>query len=148
MTVTDIYNALKHLKQSGTRSQDGLDTNILQLAEPVITNTLTYVFNLCIMKSTFPNAFRIAKVIPLYKSGDSSNPSNYRPISIVSVLTKPLEKHINRHLFLHLDNLLHPNQSGFRKKHFCQTALIGLVEQWLTNINNDEFNGVIFVDFK
>ena len=45
-------------------------------------------------------------------------------------------------------NLLHPSQSGFRKKHSCQTALTSLVEQWLSNINNDEFNGVIFVDFK
>ena len=150
MSVTDVYNALKHLKQSGTRDLDGLDTKILRLAAPIITTSLTYVFNLCITKSTFPNAFKIAKVIPLYKSGDSSNPSNYRPISIVSVLAKPLEKHINKHLLLHLDkyNLLHPSQSGFRKKHSCQTALTSLVEQWLSNINNDEFNGVIFVDFK
>ena len=150
MTVTDVYNALKHLKQSGTRDLDGLDTKILQLAAPVITNSLTYAFNLCITKSTFPNAFKIAKVIPLYKSGDSSNPSNYRSISIVSVLAKPLEKHINKHLLLHLDkyNLLHPSLSGFRKKHSCQTALTSRVEQWLSNINNDEFNSVIFVDLK
>ena len=145
--MTDVYNALKHLKQSETRDLNCLDTKTLRLAAPVITNSLTYVFNLCISKRTFPNAFEIAKVIPLYRSGDSSN---YRPISIVSVLAKPLEKHINKHLLLHLDkyNLLHPNQSGFRKKHSCQAALTSLVERWLTNINKDEFNGVIFVDFK
>ena len=136
MTVTEVYNALKYLKQSGTRDLDGLDTNILRLAAPLITNTLTYVFNLCIMKSTFPTASKVAKVIPLYKPGDSANPSNYRPISIVSVLPKPLEKHINKHLLMHLDkyNLLHPNQSGFRKKHSCQTALPSLVDQWLTKL--------------
>ena len=150
MTVTDVYNALKHFQQSGTRDLHGLDTKILRLAAPIITNSLTYAFNLCITKSTFPNAFKTAKVISLYKSGDSSNPSNYRPVSIVSVLAKPLEKHINKHLLLHLDkyNLLHPSQSGFRKKHSCQTVLTSLVEQWLSNINNDEFNDVIFVDFK
>ena len=86
----------------------------------------------------------------MYKSGNSAYPSNYRPISIVSVLSKPLEKHINKHLLLHLNsyNLLHPSQSGFRKKHSCQTALKSLVEQWLTNINNNEFNCAIFVDFR
>ena len=101
-------------------------------------------------KNTFPCAFKKAKVIPVYKSGNSADPSNYRPISIVSVLSKPLEKHVNKHLLLHLnsDNLLHPSQSGFRKKHSCQTALTSLVKQWLTNINNNEFNGAIFVDFK
>ena len=96
--MTEVHNALKHLKQTGTRDLDGLDTKSLRLAAPLITNTLAYVFNLCIMKSTFLNAFKIAKVIPLYKSGDSANPSNYWPISIVSVLSKPLEKHINKHI--------------------------------------------------
>ena len=102
------------------------------------------------MKSAFPTAFIMAKVTPLYNSGDSANPPNYRPISMVSVLSKPLEKHINKHLLMHLDkyNLLHPNQSGFRKKHSCQTALTNLVDQWLTDINNDQFSGVIFIDFK
>ena len=105
--MTDVNNALKHLKQSGTCDLDGLNTKILRLAAPVITYTRTYVFNQCIAKSTFPNAFKIAKFIPLYKSGDSSNPSNYRSVSDVSVLAK--------HLLLHLDkyNHLHPNQSGF-----------------------------------
>ena len=124
MTVTESYNALKYFKKkkkSGIRDLHGLDTKILRLAAPLITNTLIYVFNLCIMKSTFPTAFKMAKVIPLYKSGGSANPSNYRPISIVSVLSKPLEKLINKHLLMHLDkyNLLHPNQSDFRKKNSC-----------------------------
>ena len=92
------------------------------------------------------NAFKLVKVILLYKSVDSANPSNYRPISVVSVLAKPLEKHTNKYLLLHLYNLLHPNQSGFRRKHSWQTAFNSLVDQWLTNINNDEFKGVLFID--
>ena len=111
MTVTDVYNTLKHLKQSGTRDLDGLDTKILKLAAPLIADTLTYVYNLCIIKNTFLFAFFKAKVIPVYKSGNSADPSNYRPISIVSVLSKPPEKHINKHLLVHLNsyNLLHPS---------------------------------------
>ena len=144
-----MYNALKHLKQSSKRDLDGLDTKILKLAAPLIADPLTYVHNLCIMKNTFPCAFKRAKVIPIYKSGSSTDPSNNRPISILSVLSKTFEKHI-KHLLLHLNryNLLHPYQSGFRKKHSCQTVLTSLVEQWLTNIDNDEFNGIILVDLK
>ena len=148
LTVTDVYNALKHLKQSGTRDLDGLDTIILKLAALLIADTLTYVYNLCIIKNTFPRALKKAKVTPVCKSDNSADPSNYRPISIVSVLSKPLEKHINKHLHLNSYNLLHPSQSGFRKKHSCQTALTSLVEQWLININNNGFNGAILVDFK
>ena len=150
MSVHDVYKALTHLKQTGAHGPDGLDGKIIKLCAPAITETLTYVYNLCLDKKVFPSALKIANVTPLHKSGDSSNPSNYRPISILSVLSKPLEKHINKHLLLHLNsnNLLHPNQSGFRKKHSCHTALTSIVDKWLQNINQNEFCGALFVDFK
>lgn len=150
MSVYDVYKALTHLKQTGAHGPDGLNGKIIKLCAPAIAETLTYVYNLCLDKKVFPSALKIANVTPLYKSGDSSNPSNYRPISILSVLSKPLEKHINKHLLLHLNsnNLLHPNQSGFRKKHSCHTALTNIVDKWLQNINQNEFCGAIFVDFK
>lgn len=93
--------------------------------------------------------FKQAKIIPLYKSGNPSDPSNYRPISILSILSKPLEQHIYKCLLTHLDkyNLIHPNQFGFRANHSCHTALLKLVDRWLSNINKKEFTGVLFVDF-
>eukprot|EP00745_Piridium_sociabile_P017196 TRINITY_DN25854_c0_g1_i4.p1 TRINITY_DN25854_c0_g1~~TRINITY_DN25854_c0_g1_i4.p1 ORF type:complete len:104 (+),score=2.52 TRINITY_DN25854_c0_g1_i4:281-592(+) len=90
MTVLDVSKSLTLLKQSGTRDLDGLDGKILKLSGPVITETLTYLYNLCIDKKYFPLKFKEAKVIPLYKSGDTSNPSNYRPISILSTIAKPV----------------------------------------------------------
>ena len=92
-----------------------------------------------------------AKIIPTYKSGDYKNPSNYRPISILSVLSKPLEKHINKHQsvsYLKTNELIHPNQSGFREHHSCHTALTTLEDIFYKNINNNEFTGVLFVDFE
>lgn len=149
MTITDVVKSLSQLKQSGTRDLDGLDGKILKLSAPVIADTLTYIYNLCIDKCHFPLRFKLAKVIPLHKSGDPTNPSNYRPISILSLLSKPLEKHMNKHLLLHLDknNLIHEDQSGFRANHSCHTALIQLIEKCLHNINNNEITGILFLDF-
>ena len=117
MSITEVYQALCHLKQSGTRGLDGIDGKILKLSAPVIAETLTYVYNLCIDKSHFPSQLKQARIIPIFKSGDPSQPSNYRPISILPVLSKPLEKHINKHLSKHLEtyDLLHINQSGLGK---------------------------------
>ena len=104
---------------------------------------------MCIDKNHFPLQFKQAKVIPIFKSGDPQTPSNYRPISILSWLTKPLEKHINKHLLAHFEknNLLHQDQSGFRANHSCHTALTQLIEKCYYNINNNEFTGLLFVDF-
>lgn len=149
VTIFDVYYQLTHLKQTNTCGLDNIDGKILKLCAPIITDTLTYLYNICIDKSHFPEILKQAKIIPLYKSGDKTNPSNYRPISILPVLSKPLEKHIYKHLMLHIlkNNLLHPHQSGFRENHSCHTALTNLVEEWLLNINNNKFTGVLFIDF-
>ena len=86
--------------------------------------------------------FKQAKVVSIYKSGDTADPSNYRPISILSFLSKPIEKHIYKSLYAYLNNnsLIHEN-------HSCYTALIQLVDNLLTNINLNEFTGILFVNF-
>ena len=117
-----------HVRQTGTRGLDDIDGKIHKISAPIINDTLTYVYNLCILKYHISGAFKQAKVIFLFKSGNCSDPSNSRPITILLVLSKPVEKHIN--IFLHIltkNNLLHPNQSGFRQNHSCHTTLVVVV---------------------
>ena len=149
ITVNEVFCFLTKLKQSSTRGLDNIDSRILKISAPIICDTLTYVYNTCIEKNYFPKALKLSKIIPLHKSGNVNDPSNYRPISILSALSKPLEKHIYKHIDNHIsrNNLLHPNQSGFRSHHSCHTAVTNLVDQWLCNINDNQFTGVIFVDF-
>ena len=93
------------------------------MSAPIIADTLNYAYNVCIHKSCFPKVFKTAKVIPIYKHGSKSDTSNYRPISVLSLLSKPLEKHIHKHMLKHLNEnkLFHPNQSSFREDYSCQT---------------------------
>ena len=109
-----------------------------------------YIYNLCISKCYFPSIFKKALIIPVHKKGDINNCANYRPISLLSSLCKPLEKHISRHMNIHFarHNLFHTNQSGFRSQHSCQTALIRANEYWLNSINSNKINGSLFIDFK
>ena len=149
LSVHEVFRELSLLKQSKARGIDDLDSKILIISAPIIAEHLTYIYNLCIEKCYFPQAFKDAKVIPLFKSGTPNDPSNYRPISILSTLSKPLERHIKQSVLNHFIkyNLFHPNQSGFRKNHSCHTALTNLIEQWHLNINKDQFTGAAFVDF-
>ena len=91
-------------------------------------------------------------MIPLPKINDLSEPNNFRPISILPLLSKPIERHIYiyKHLlnFLTENNLLCQSQSGFRPQHSCHTALAKLCDNWLSDINNSEVVGAVFLDLK
>ena len=90
------------------------------------------------------------EVFPIFKGGDKTDPSNYRPISILPTVSKVFERHVNKHLVAYLNKykLLHENQSGFRQKHSCQTALVKLVDDWIKCIDNGEMIGALFIDFR
>ncbi len=81
----------------------------------------------------------MAKVIPLYKSGNASEVSNYQPISILSVPSKILEQHIYTTFYDYLEsnNQITIHQSGFRPKHSCDTALINMF-QWQGEISEQK----------
>ena len=129
---------------------DNIPTYLLKLAIPYVVNSLTYIYNLCIQKNIFPKIFKTAKVIPLPKNTDRTDPNNFRPISLLSVLSKPLEKHVHRHLstFMEKHNLFHTFQSGFRSKHSCHTALSAMCDMWLSAVDRSEIVGAVFLDFR
>ena len=84
----------------------------------------------------------------MLKKGSTDDVNSYRPISILPVVSKILEKHVSStfYAFLKEQNLLHPKQSGFRSQHSCQTALTLMTEEWLKAMNKGELIGVLMVD--
>ena len=103
-----------------------------------------------LLSGSFPDSLKLAKIYPVYKGETKRDPANYRPISILPVVSKLFEKHCTIHLFGYLNkyDLLHKSQSSFRKYHFCNTALIKLVDSWLKSIDNGELVGAIFFDLR
>ena len=109
-----------------------------------------YTIYLCIEQNIFPTAIKSAKVVLLPKTNDLSDPSDYRPISLLPVISKPLERHIHQHLLQYLENniLIHQYQCGPRPDQSCHTALTWLCDGWLAAINSSEIVGTVFLDFK
>ena len=127
-----------------------IEPRLLKLAAPLITDEITFICNHSITNSIFPSKWKEAKVTPLHKSGPHEEVNNYRPISILPVLSKVLEKHVHESLseFLHQHKLLHKTQSGFRAQHSCETALVNIIDLWLNAIDSGKIVGVVLVDFK
>ena len=145
--VLSFINKLDPTKATGV---DGLGPKIIKLAANILSPSIAMLINKSVLTGTFPSELKNAKVYPIHKGGDKTDPSNYRPISILPTISKIFEKHVNQHLmgFLNKYKIIHENQSGFRQKHSCQTALVKLVDQWLSCIDKGDIIGTIFVDFR
>ena len=150
MTVSEVTRYVLHLKNKRSLDYNNLNSSLLKLSLPYTVDSLTYIYNLCISKNSFPTFFKIAKVIPIPKSKDINTIDNYRPISILSILSKPIERHVHNHLMRYMEerNLFHIYQSGFRPKHSCTTALIRLCNTWLNALNEHNTVGTVFLDLR
>jgi retron-type reverse transcriptase len=150
ISIFEVGKHISGIKNSKSMGPDTLTSRLLKLSEPYIADSLTYICNLCIQKSYFPFTFKTAKVIPIPKAKDMSDLNNYRPISILSTVSKILERHVHKHLLQYLESksLVNNSQSGFRPHHSCQTALTKLTSTWLTSINDSKLTGAVFLDFR
>ncbi|MES9905404.1 MAG: reverse transcriptase family protein [Sedimenticola sp.] len=143
----------KTLKDIDTTKATGLDNigpRLLKVAAQSISDSLTRIINHSITTSNFPDKWKEAKVTPLHKSGSCFDVNNFRPISILPTLSKVFEKHVHNSLMLYLSNfnLLCKTQSGFRQGHSCETALVGMIDRFLTALDNGSLIGMVMVDFK
>ncbi|CAB3994308.1 Hypothetical predicted protein [Paramuricea clavata] len=98
----------------------------------------------------FPDDLKQSRVTPIFKDGDKSECENYKPISVISAISKVLETLISDQLALHLNdnNIIVKQQSGFRKCHSTETALLHKTDQYLLNMDKSILNGVLFLDLK
>ena len=150
ITETEVFTMLSQLNINKSAGVDCLGPKLLMLTAPVISKCVAYMINQSITCGFFPDELKIAKVTPIYKKGDRSDPGNYRPISILPTLSKIYERHVASqiHEYLSAFKLLHEEQSGFRQFHSCQTALTKLIDTWLKEMDNGNITGVSFLDFR
>ena len=89
------------------------------------------------------------RICPIYKGkGSKSNPENYRPISVLSVVARLFEKLIHDQLLKHLDKYLYSHQSGFRPRHSTETSLLNTTNQLFLNIDRGQYNTAVFIDLR
>ena len=122
---------------------------MLKLSASIIAPSIVKLINHSFNTASFPQRWKTAKVSPLFKGGDSEDLNNYRPISVLPVLSKVIERHVHDSLSSYLceNNLIYSKQSGFRKLHSTETALIGIIDELLFNFDNDRVSGMILIDY-
>ena len=119
------------MKRTGACGADGICVRVIMLCFDAIAPALLHIVNSCLESCDFPPVWKHSLVHPIFKSGDPALVSNYRPISLVPVMAKIVERAVQRQLFSYMsdNHLLSPSQHGFRPFHSTETALITVSDQ-------------------
>ena len=125
VTPVEIEIIINVLQAGKAVDPYGIPISLLTI-QSYITKPLCTIINDSFSSGVFPDRPKLAKVIPLRKKCAADVPSNYRPISLLSIFSKVIEKLMHKWLFEIFEycNILHPLQFGFREKHSTLHALI------------------------
>ena len=129
---------------------DSLSIKLVKLSAPLITHAMTVIFNKSIVSGTFPCEWKIAKVTPVYKTGQREDMNNYRPISVICIIARTMEKLVYNQLYEYFikNYMLTNSQHGFRPNHSTVTAMLEIANKWFHNMDIGQLNGVVFLDLK
>lgn len=145
-----VKSFLKKVKRSKATGPDDLPAGMLKDCADYIAVPLRYIVNLSLKTSIVPSAWKEAKIIPIYKSGASSLVENYRPISVLPILSKVLEKAVHTQLstFLETNKLLNDSQFGYRENRSTDLASALLIDNIRRNGDSGLLTGTLFLDLR
>ena len=144
--VLEIINTLDN-KSMGPYS---IPLKLLKLIPDLIIKPLCSIINHSFSNGKFPDLLKIVKVIPIHKGGSNQEMNNYRPISLLSIFDKIIEKLVHKRLykFLEDNDILYDKQFGFRKKNSTIFSLIEITEKIKDSIDNGKFGCGSFIDLR
>lgn len=142
-----LFKKIENHKSSGVH---GLTSSIFKITAKILVPQFKFLFNLCLRTASFPDSWKTTIVTPLFKSGDSKSPGNYRPIACIPLPGKLLEKLIHAQLynFLESNHLLNNAQYGFRSSRNTHLAIFAFLDNIHKNLNSNTDTIVTYVDFR
>ena len=148
INVNDVLKVLSSFKPKSSAGDDNLSLKVLKLLKHKLASPLATLINQSLHQGLFPEALKLAKVIPLFKKGDASCFNNYRPISLLLSVSKIYEKIVHNQLlsYFNVHKLFFDNQYGFRPLHSTESASLELVDRIFSLLDEDKIPFAIFMD--
>ena len=125
---------------------DGISPRLLRLSAPVMAEEITRSINFLIANRSWPDKWKCGNLTPLFKKDKDTRKENYRPVSVLTALSKVFEKVMYDQLYNTFCRHLSKNLSGFLKNHSCCTALLKMTEDWRRSLDNRESAMAVAVD--
>ena len=143
-----VCQIINNLSNKSSCRFDGISLKLTKYLKPLIIQPITLIINQMLTTGIFPDKLKIAKVKPIFKKGDTSSFSNYRPISLLPSISKIFEKAIydQTYSYFQQNNLFYSSQYGFRKGHSTEYAALELVDRILQHLDNNKLPINFYLD--
>ncbi|KAJ8047339.1 putative serine racemase [Holothuria leucospilota] len=144
----EVLSSINDLKSGKSPGCDGISNKVLKHVGDVVASPISHIMNLSFSNGVFPSELKIAKIIPIFKSGDKQQFSNYRPVSLLPSVSKLFEHLMYNRIssFIPKHNILTSFQYGFRKGYSTDMAAVNLVDKVSTALDNKLSAIGIFID--
>lgn len=139
---------LKNLDATKGPGPDGIPALFFKETAESLHKPITHIYNACLQEGIFPNIWKKANIIPVYKSGDKHNVENYRPISILSTLSKVFESLIHSKIYPSIQSIIIPEQHGFVKRRSTATNLTVFTNDLFESMDRRLQVHAVYTDFK
>jgi len=148
ITKQELLTHLETLNKKKSPGVDDISPRIVTTVANIIIDPLLHIYNLSFTSGIFPEKLKMAKIIPLYKKNEHFLPGNYRPISLLSIFSKILEKLMQKRLYNYLSqfDMLFELQFGFREKHSTTLALIEITDKIRNEVDKGNTVVGIYLD--
>jgi len=149
ISTAGISKLLGDLNVHKAPGPDNISPRILKQLHLVVAPTLQVIFEKSYNDGVVPDDWRTANICPIFKKGASSNPANYRPVSLTCIASKLFEHIITSNIMGHLDRqgIIYDKQHGFRRGRSCETQLLELTHDLLTGLHEGRQTDLIIMDF-
>ncbi|KAK1898792.1 putative RNA-directed DNA polymerase from transposon X-element [Dissostichus eleginoides] len=150
VTTAEVLKKLSALQPNKATGHDNIPSKFLRDSAAAITPVITHIINLSIKQGHVPKDFKIARVTPLHKKGSKLDPGNYRPVSILTSISKVMEKIVYEQdeKYLAEKNLIYEFQSGFRTSHSTDTCLLYLNDHIKQEVDAGKYCGMVMLDLQ
>ena len=143
MQVHKIISKLDIKKSTGV---DNISAKILKTCVSAVSGVISNLINTTYSLCKFPTGLKEAQVLPLHKKNDPLDKANFRPVSLLPIISKIYERNMHDQLSAYLDSSFNPFLAAFRKGFGCQSTLLRLLEDWRKALDNNECVAAILMD--
>ena len=146
ISTEDLKTKLANINTKKASVPNGIPPKVLVSSNEIVSEYLAEIYNNSENKCIFPQTLKLANIIPVHKKGAVTSMKNYRPISLLPIISKIFEKHMYSQILIYIEKFLSPSLFGFRKGHSTEHCLLRMLELWKKALDKKKVAGAILTD--